>query len=169
MNERTLAAIQACEKSAAAIAKRHGWDEPHFFLPHSDYEIEFWRAAEGLSGFLAKVAKADKPSAQVVGEKAKAPPTPLPIPLPVRVPDLPVNEREEKASELTVDIDDKPAANFADVVGIGKDNQSALYSAGYFTWEDILQAGINKIREDVPSIGASRVRALFTRAQRDAG
>lgn len=186
MNERTLTAIRACEKAAAAIAKRHGWDEPHFYLPHSDYEIEYWRAAEALSTFLAKVAGVDKASAQAATAKVKAAGV-LSVP-------LEQDEREEKASELVTSyvfpyltetvvnattavtltgetsgyINDKPAANFAEVVGIGKENQVALHNAGYFTWEDILQAGILKIREDVPAISASRVRALFTRAEREA-
>lgn len=145
MNERTFNAIQSCEKSARAIAKRHGWDEPHFYLPHSDYEIEYWRAAEALSVFLEKVEKVDKASAQAVEDGAKTSPVPLPV-----------------------HPNDKPSANFADVVGIGRENQTALYNAGYFTWEDILQAGVAKIGRDVSGIGPSRVRALFTRAQREA-
>jgi len=60
------------------------------------------------------------------------------------------------------------SANFADVVGIGQVAQAALNEAGYLTWEDVLQAGILKIGEDVPSISPNRVRALFTRAQQEA-
>ena len=157
MDERQFNAIRSCEQSAATIARRYGWDAPHFYLPHGDSSIEFWRAAEALSVFLAKVEKADKASVKEVEAKEKT--------LLTVVSD---DEREEKASEPTVYIDDKPVASFADVVGIGRANQASLYNAGYFTWEDILQAGIVKIREDVPTIGASRVRALFTRAQREA-
>ncbi|MBT9173444.1 MAG: hypothetical protein DDT21_01845 [Syntrophomonadaceae bacterium] len=164
MNERQLTAIQACEKSAAAIAKRHGWDDPHFYLPHSDSEIEFWRAAKALSIFLAKVEKAGEASARIADD----------------------DERETKANEpvtsyvspyLTgtvvnantpITLTNEPKVNFSDVVGIGKNNTIALQVAGYSTWEDILQAGIIKIGQDVPTIGRSRIRALFTRAQREA-
>lgn len=59
-------------------------------------------------------------------------------------------------------------ANFADVVGIGRETQVALHAAGYTTWEDILQAGIVKLREEFPAVSGSRMTALFTRAQREA-
>ena len=72
------------------------------------------------------------------------------------------------SADTPVTLTENVSANFSDVVGIGQAAQAALNAAGYLTWEDVLQAGILKIGEDVPSISPSRVRALFTRAQREA-
>ena len=66
MDERQFNAIRSCEQSAAIIAQRHGWDAPHFYLPYGDSSIEFWRAAEALSTFLAKVAGVDEVSVATV-------------------------------------------------------------------------------------------------------
>lgn len=201
MNERQLTAIRACEQSATAIAKRHGWDEPHFYLPHSDDQIEFWRAAEALSIFLKKVEKADKASVRIEAkastdereEKASEPVfhlgqesvtvsnTATVSPSIVQVSTdgtvtsaasaFPTNTDETVISAdtpVTLTLTEQQSANFSDVVGIGKGNQAALYAAGYLTWEDVLQAGIVKLRLEFPSISANRLRALFTRAQREA-
>lgn len=64
MDERQFNAIRSCELSAAKIAKKYGWDTPHFYLPFpGDNAIEFWRSAEALSIFLAQVAGVDEVSA----------------------------------------------------------------------------------------------------------
>ena|SRR3990167_4731192 len=69
MNERQFNAIRACEQSAALIARKYGWDAPAFYLPYTgDNDIEFWRSAEAMSTFLAKVAGVDKASAAVIAK-----------------------------------------------------------------------------------------------------
>lgn len=58
--------------------------------------------------------------------------------------------------------------DFTKVKGISEETQEALYDAGYHTWEDILQAGVIQIRDNVEGVGMSRARALFAMAQREA-
>jgi hypothetical protein len=57
MNERQFNAIKACEEKAAAIASVAG--TPHFYLPHGDSDVEFWRAFEAIAAFLDGLADAE--------------------------------------------------------------------------------------------------------------
>jgi hypothetical protein len=61
----------------------------------------------------------------------------------------------------------KPAesVNFTKVRGVNDEVQTALYNAGYLNWEDILQAGVIQIRDNVEGVRMSRARALFAMAQ----
>lgn len=134
MDERTFNAIRSCELSASAIAKKHGWDTPHFYLPFSgDPAIEFWRAAEALSVFLAQVAGVDEALAV----------------------DKPVYSAPAESDDFT------------QVSGISDEIQNAIYDAGYITWEDVLMAGVIKLR-DVSGVGMRRAQALFKMAQAEA-
>lgn len=80
----------------------------------------------------------------------------------------PVTEREEIASEPPAATDDETTperVNFTEVDGIGPEIRQALYDAGYNTWQDILDAGAVKVKEDVSGLGLSRARKLFAKAQ----
>ena len=84
-----------------------------------------------------------------------------------------VEHREEIASEVIADVlpvDPAPAesVDFTVVKGISDEVRAALYGAGYLTWEDILQAGVVKIKDDVASVGMARARSLYAMAIREA-
>jgi hypothetical protein len=90
-----------------------------------------------------------------------------------------VEHREEIASEVIADtipdtiivvVEDATAksVDFTVVKGISDEVRAALYGAGYLTWEDILQAGVVKIKDDVASVGMARARSLYAMAIREA-
>ena len=90
-----------------------------------------------------------------------------------------VEHREEIASEVIADtipdtiivvVEDATAksVDFTVVKGISDEVRAALYRAGYLTWEDILQAGVVKIKDDVASVGMARARSLYAMAIREA-
>ena len=90
-----------------------------------------------------------------------------------------VEQREEIASEVIADtipdaiivvVEDATAksVDFTVVKGISDEVRAALYGAGYLTWEDILQAGVVKIKDDVASVGMARARSLYAMAIREA-
>lgn len=76
--------------------------------------------------------------------------------------------REEIASEPPAAGDDAPQVErvvFSQVGGISDELQQALYDAGYNTWQDILDAGVVKIKDTVAGVGMQRARALFKKAE----
>lgn len=94
--------------------------------------------------------------------------------LPVPEPDIAHEQREEIASEpvpdtITMSVPPTPPTpervDFTEVDGIGPEIRQALYDAGYNTWEDVLQAGAVKVKDDVSGLSLSRARKLFDKAQ----
>lgn len=118
-------------------------------------------------GFLDKL--------ELVAEKAKV--------APVEVVDV---EQEEKTSEPTLHFWEENASapaifpqhlpvttvpanavDFASVKGISEKMQDTLHAAGIFTWEDVLQAGVIKLNQEV-GIDMIHARMLLKNAQLEA-
>lgn len=88
-------------------------------------------------------------------------------PAPPESPVQPV-EDERIVEDVTVVPSLAESVDFTVVRGISDEAQAALYNAGYLTWEDILQAGVIEIKDNVSSVGMARARALFAMAQKEA-